>query len=197
MLRLQKIVGRALVLMGALAFVCWGCFMVHQICFQRAANRALQQRIAQASASPQHDAPQLRTAAFPLRHGEMIGRLEIPRVNISVIILEGTDSSVLDVAAGHIPGTALPGGSGNAGIAAHRDTFFRALRNIQPNDRLIIRTADGVFEYGVESTEVVEPNDMGVLRQTTAEELTLVTCYPFNYIGAAPKRFVVHARTRN
>ena len=197
MLGLQKSLGRALLLMGALAFTCWGYLMLHQIWFQRAANRVLQQRIASASASPQQEAQQGHAVGVALHPGEMIGRLDIPRIDISVVVVEGTDSSLLDVAAGHIAGTALPGAAGNIGIAAHRDTFFRSLQNIQPNDRLSIRTAEGVFEYGVESTEVVEPSDIGVLRQTADDELTLVTCYPFNYIGAAPKRFIVHARQRN
>jgi sortase A len=194
---LQKTLGRVLVLTGALAFACWGYLMLHQFWFQRAANRVLQERIAKASTSPHHDALQEYEAGIPLRHGEMIGRLEIPRVRISVIVLEGSDSSVLEVAAGHIPGTGLPGLSGNVGIAAHRDTFFRSLRQIRPQDRLSFKTPIGIFEYGVESTEVVEPSDTGVLRHTTGEELTLVTCYPFNYIGDAPKRFIVHARQRN
>ena len=194
---LQKIFGRVLVLTGALAFACWGYLMLRQACFQKAASRVLQQQIAKASTSPQHDVLQAHEAAIPLRHGEMIGRLEIPRVNVSVIVLEGSDSSVLDVAAGHIPGTALPGLSGNVVIAAHRDTFFHSLREIRPQDRLSFKTPVGIFEYAVESTEVVEPSDTGVLRQNTGEELTLVTCYPFNYIGSAPKRFIVHARQRN
>ena len=194
---LQKIFGRVLVLTGALAFACWGYLMLRQACFQKAASRVLQQQIAKASTSPQHDVLQAHEAAIPLRHGEMIGRLEIPRVNVSVIVLEGADSSVLDVAAGHIPGTALPGLSGNVGIAAHRDTFFRSLREIRVQDRLSSRTPVGIFQYAVESTEVVEPSDTGVLRQNAGEELTLVTCYPFNYIGSAPKRFIVHARQRN
>jgi len=194
---LQKIFGRVLVLTGALAFACWGYLMLRQACFQKAASRVLQQQIAKASTSPQHDVLQAHEAAIPLRHGEMIGRLEIPRVNVSVIVLEGADSSVLDVAAGHIPGTALPGLSGNVGIAAHRDTFFRSLREIRVQDRLSFRTPAGIFQYAVESTEVVEPSDTGVLRQNAGEELTLVTCYPFNYIGSAPKRFIVHARQRN
>jgi len=194
---LQKIFGRVLVLTGALAFACWGYLMLRQACFQKAASRVLQQQIAKASTSPQHDVLQAHEAAIPLRHGEMIGRLEIPRVNVSVIVLEGADSSVLDVAAGHIPGTALPGLSGNVGIAAHRDTFFRSLREIRVQDRLSFRTPAGIFQYAVESTEVVEPSDTEVLRQNAGEELTLVTCYPFNYIGSAPKRFIVHARQRN
>jgi len=194
---LQKILGRALVLSGALAFACWGYLMLRQACFQRSASRVLQQQIAKASTSPQHDVLPAHEAAIPLRHGEMIGRLEIPRVNVSVIVLEGADSSVLDVAAGHIPGTALPGLSGNVGIAAHRDTFFRSLREIRVQDRLSFDTPSGIFQYAVESTEVVEPSDTSVLRQNAGEELTLVTCYPFNYIGPAPKRFIVHARQLN
>jgi sortase A len=197
MLGWQKILGRVLVLTGALAFACWGYLTLHQIWFQSAANRVLQRQIANASTSPQPDTAHPHAAAIPLSHGQMIGRLEIPRINISVIVLEGSDSSVLDIAAGHIPGTALPGWTGNIGIAAHRDTFFRSLREIRLQDRLTFRTRGGIFEYGVASTEVVEPSDMGVLRQGTDEELTLVTCYPFNYIGAAPKRFIVHARQLN
>lgn len=194
---LQKIVGRALVLTGALAFASWGFLVLRQVCFQRAASRVLQQQIAEASTSPQHDVLQAHAVGIPPRHGEMIGRLEIPRVNVSVIVLEGADSSVLDVAAGHIPGTALPGLNGNVGIAAHRDTFFRSLREIRVQDRLSFTTPAGIFQYAVESTEVVEPRDTGVLRQNAGEELTLVTCYPFNYIGSAPKRFIVHARQQN
>ena len=194
---LQKILGRVLVLAGALAFACWGYLMLHQIWFQRAANRVLQERIAKASTPPQDDALEAHADGIPLRHGEMIGRLEIPRVHVSVIVLEGSDSSVLDLAAGHIPGTALPGLNGNVGIAAHRDTFFRSLREIRAEDRLSFKTPVASFEYAVESTEVVEPSDTGVLRQTAGEELTLITCYPFNYIGNAPKRFIVHARQRN
>ena len=194
---LQKILGRVLVLGGALAFACWGYLMLHQILFQRAANRVFQQQIAEASTSPQDDALEVHADDMPLRHGEMIGRLEIPRVHLSVIVLEGSDSSVLDIAAGHIPGTALPGAIGNVAIAAHRDTFFRSLQEIRPQDRLSFETSVASFEYAVESTEVVEPSDTGVLRPTAGEELTLITCYPFNYIGNAPKRFIVHARQRN
>lgn len=187
---MQKTLGRVLVLTGALAFACWGYLVLYQIWSQRAANLVLEQQIANASASPQHEGQ----AAIPLRHGEMIGRLEIARINISVIVLEGSDSSILDVAAGHIPGTALPGATGNIGIAAHRDTFFRALRQIRLNDRLAFKTSMRTFEYAVESTEVVDPDNVGVLGPTADAELTLVTCYPFLYIGAAPKRFIVRAR---
>lgn len=194
---LQKILGRVLVLGGALALACWGYVVLHQIWFQRAANRVLQQQIVDAGAYPQQDGGQAHEVKVAITHGEMIGRLEIPRIAISVIVLEGSDSNILDVAAGHIPQTALPGGTGNVGIAAHRDTLFRSLREIQPNDRITFKTATEKFEYRVESTEVVEPNNMAVLRQNADAELTLVTCYPFHYIGPAPKRFIVHAQQQN
>jgi len=197
MVGLQQTLGRVLLLAGALAFACWGYYMLHEVWIQSVANCVLQQRISAARAEEEHQAAHSGLAVGALRPGEIIGRLEIPRINISVIVLEGADSDILDVAAGHIPGTALPGTAGNIGIAAHRDTLFRALRQITSNDRLTFRTPSGMFEYGVESTEVVDPNDIAVLHQTTNAELTLVTCYPFNYIGAAPKRFIVHARQRN
>jgi sortase A len=197
MMGLQKTLGRVLVFAGALVFACWGYLMLHEIWFQIAASRVLQQRIFDASTETERRATLPYPAVTALRSGELIGRLEIPRIHISVIVLEGTDSSALDVAAGHIPGTALPGTNGNVGIAAHRDTFFRSLREIRPNDRLTLTTSIRTFEYGVESTEVVDPKNVGVLGPTADAELTLVTCYPFNYIGAAPKRFIVHARQRN
>lgn len=132
-------------------------------------------------------------AATPKLH-ELIGRLDIPRLHVSTIVLEGDDARALRLGAGHVPGTALPSRNGNVGIAAHRDTFFRPLRHIQPNDRILLTTLQGAFEYSVESTEIVSPSDTAVLDSTGGPELTLVTCYPFYYIGAAPKRFIVHAR---
>lgn len=197
MVGLQKNMGRVLLLTGALLFAWWGYLMLHKISFQIAANRMLQQRISAARAETEQRVKQPTLAVTSLRSGEMIGRLEIPRIHLSVIVLEGADSGTLDIAAGHIPGTALPGTNGNVGIAAHRDTFFRSLRDIRPNDRLTFSTPHGISEYAVDKTEVVDPDDIEVLRETADAELTLVTCYPFNYIGAAPKRFIVHASQRN
>ena len=123
----------------------------------------------------------------------IVGHLEIPRLRISVDVLEGSGESTLSVAAGHIEGTSLPGMSGNMGIAAHRDTFFGSLGQIRPDDIITVRTADGNFSYAVKRTEVVTPTHVEVLRQTADAELTLVTCYPFRYKGPSPKRFIVHA----
>jgi sortase A len=125
---------------------------------------------------------------------EVIGWLEVPRLHISTAVLEGDDSPDLLYGAGHIPGTALPGGSGNVGIAAHRDSIFRTLRGIRPKDQIRIRTAWGQHDYSVEATKVVRPSHVEVLDDAGYAELTLVTCYPFSYIGPAPLRFVVHAR---
>lgn len=102
-------------------------------------------------------------------------------------------SHTLRHAAGHIPGTALPGQRGNTAISAHRDTFFRPLRNIRLNDTIIIATLSGVYQYKVVYTAIVSPNDVSVLEAGTHEVLTLVTCYPCYYVGPAPGRFIVRA----
>ena len=98
---------------------------------------------------------------------------------------------------GHVPGTALPGENGNVGIAGHRDTFFRELRNVKPEDRISLTTARGTFEYFVEYARIVKPEDVEVLAPTEEPLLTLVTCYPFYYVGAAPERYIVRARLEN
>jgi LPXTG-site transpeptidase (sortase) family protein len=129
-----------------------------------------------------------------LRRGDVIGELEIPRLHLSVVVFEGDDAGILRLGAGHIPDTALPPGSGNVGIAAHRDTYFRPLRLIRVNDVIEVRTPAGESRYAVTETKIVQPTDIGVLARVPGRDLTLVTCYPFYYIGSAPERFIVHAR---
>ncbi len=141
-----------------------------------------------------HDAAAHRTLPLAPQPHEVIGRLAIPRLHVSAVVLEGDDDAALRFAAGHVPGTALPAQTGNVGIAAHRDTVFRHLRNIAIKDVILLTTPDGAYHYRVVSTEIVRPQDTGVLDSSSGEELTLVTCYPFSYIGAAPLRFIVHAR---
>lgn len=121
-------------------------------------------------------------------------RIEIPRLGVNAIVESGTDSGTLRVAVGHIPGTDPPGGIGNVGLAAHRDSFFRGLRDIRGNDVVLLTTVDGSREYRVQWTRVVTPDRVDVLEHTTNPSLTLITCYPFGYIGNAPKRFVVRAK---
>jgi sortase A len=96
-------------------------------------------------------------------------------------------------AVGHIPGTPLPGQKGNVALAGHRDTFFRGLRNIHKDDEITLTTLHGSCLYRVDTTQVVEPKDIGVLRATADDILTLVTCYPFYFVGPAPQRFIVRA----
>lgn len=123
----------------------------------------------------------------------LIGRLDIARLGVSVILLEGTGTATLQRAVGHIEGTALPGQPGNVGFAGHRDTFFRPLRNIRQNDLIALTTVNGEYRYRVVSTRIVPPSQVDVLAPGKSEVLTLVTCYPFYYIGSAPDRFIVRA----
>jgi len=125
--------------------------------------------------------------------GAVIGTLSIPRIGLMTVVLEGVTDKDLKIAPGHVPGTAIPGDSGNVSIAGHRDTFFRPLRLIRIGDSIVITTVRGEERYRVESTEIVDPTDVQVLDPTTSASLTLVTCYPFYYVGSAPKRFIVHA----
>jgi sortase A len=123
----------------------------------------------------------------------VIGRIAIPRLHLSSMVEEGIDSRVLARAVGHIPGTAFPGRIGNVGLAGHRDTFFRALKDLERQDEIEFSTHSGTYRYRVESLMVVEPNNAAVLKPTGGRTLTIVTCFPFHYIGNAPRRFIVHA----
>jgi sortase A len=126
--------------------------------------------------------------------GTTLARIEIPRLGISVVLVEGVRRKDLRVAVGHIPGTALPDEVGNLGVAGHRDTFFRDLQRIRADDLVFLRTSAGTTAYSVESIRVVKPHERNVLAASTQRVLTLVTCYPFHYVGSAPERFIVRAR---
>ncbi len=129
---------------------------------------------------------------------DLIGRIEIPRLGLSATVREGVDASTLRRAVGHMPSSALPGSMGNVAFAAHRDTLFQKLRDIHKSDAIRVETPDSTFEYSVESMRVVQPSDVSVLDFEKGDQLlTLITCYPFNYIGAAPNRFIVRARQIN
>jgi sortase A len=123
----------------------------------------------------------------------LIGRIEVSRLGISVIVMEGDSEITLQRAVGHIVGTALPGQPGNVALAGHRDSFFRPLRNIRVGDVIALTTPGGEFRYRVDSTRIVNPDDVSVLDSDSHEILTLVTCYPFYFVGAAPSRFIVRA----
>ena len=121
------------------------------------------------------------------------GRIEISSIGLAVMILEGSDARTLRHGVGHILGTPLPGEQGNSAFAGHRDTFFRPLRNLRLNAEITLTTLKGVYHYRVDSMELVLPDDTSVLHNSEDDILTLVTCYPFNYLGSAPKRFIVRA----
>ena len=129
-----------------------------------------------------------------LLEGGVIGEIQVPRLQLKAIVVQGDSHTILRRAVGHIPGTALPGAAGNVVLAGHRDTFFRPLRNIRVGDAITLKTSDGAFQYFVESTEVVPASAIEVLNATAGRTLTLITCYPFDYIGPAPNRYVVRAR---
>jgi len=126
--------------------------------------------------------------------GDVIGEMDIPRIGLKTIVAQGDSSKVLRRAVGHLRETPLPGEPGNVALAGHRDGFFRPLRNIRLGDAISLNTLDGEFVYQVESTEVVLPSDVQVLQPSHENTLTLVTCFPFYFVGAAPKRFIVRAR---
>jgi len=150
-------------------------------------------RRSQVTPSPNQNAEQPIPRSNAPLPDMLIGRLRIPRLGVSAMVREGAGEDTLRRAIGHIPGTALPGVFGNVALAGHRDTFFRPLRNIRRHDAIDVETSHGTFQYEVDSTKIVGPRDVEVLKASNAHTLTLVTCYPFYYIGSAPKRFIVRA----
>jgi len=148
---------------------------------------------ARESAALERFVPDETRGAASVPEDGLIGRMQVERLGVSVVVMEGTSDQTLRRAVGHIAGTALPGRTGNIGIAGHRDTFFRPLRNIQSNDVITLTTQSGEYRYRVVSTKVVHPDNVAVLNSDGNEILTLVTCYPFYFLGSAPQRFIVRA----
>jgi len=167
-----------------------GYIYVDSALYQAREDRALDEPVIEAVQS----STATKSRSGVILEQTLIGRIEIPRLNVRAVVKEGVDSKTLRRAVGHVPGTALPGEVGNVAFAAHRDTFFRGLRDVRKDDRITVETFDREFQYVVDSTQIVNPKDVQVLRPTQEAVLTLVTCYPFNYVGNAPKRFIVRAR---
>ncbi len=134
-----------------------------------------------------------KPASAQTSDAEVIGRLEIPSLNLTVPILSDYDPASLRRGVGHIRGTANAGGLGNFVLAGHRDTFLRPLRHIAASMVIKVIIQEGTYEYVTDRTEVVDPNNLEVLDIHETPELTLITCYPFDFVGAAPHRFIVHA----
>jgi len=129
-----------------------------------------------------------------LVEGNVIGEIQVPRLGLKAMVVQGDSAANLRRAVGHLSKSALPGEWGNVALAGHRDTFFRPLRDIRLGDEIRFKTRERSFEYRVESIEVVAPTDIRVLESATGHELTLLTCFPFHYVGPAPKRLVVRAQ---
>ncbi len=175
----------ALLAMGTAALSYVAYVAIEARAYQAAETRKIELKMAQPAESQ---------STPVLSQGSAIGRIEIPRLGLAAIVVQGDSAAILRHAVGHIPGTPLPGQPGNVALAGHRDTFFRPLRDIQIGDTIMLQTPGGDYRYLVESTTVVPPAETEVLQSSSVRELTLVTCYPFHYIGEAPNRFIVRAR---
>jgi sortase A len=176
-----------LIATGTVALAYVGFTVLDASLYQVSAKRSLESQIL---VENEHT----RTGPRPaVKNGDVLGRMDIPRLGVSVAVLQGTSPRMLRLGAGHIEGTPLPGDPGNSGIAGHRDTFFRGLKDIRRNDEIQIQTATGLFRYQVDWVKVVAPDDTSVLAPSAEAALTLVTCYPFYFVGSAPNRFIVRA----
>jgi len=129
-----------------------------------------------------------------IRRGDELAKLLIPRLGTELYVVEGDQTDELRRGPGHLRGTAMPGAPGNCVIAGHRDTHFRVLQDIRRGDDIILETAGGRYLYRVKDIRVVSPYNTGPLQPTQGAVLNLITCYPFSYLGSAPKRFVVEAQ---
>jgi sortase A len=182
-----------LMLIGVLCLSWFGFRLAQRARYQREQAAILRTELGHpaAPAGPTAPAPKAAPARAPY-HG-VVGRLEIPRIHLSAIVVEGDDEATLEKAVGHLPDTALPWEGSNSVLAGHRDGLFRPLRDVRAGDVVRLTTPRGVFSYRVREAFVTGPDNLGVLAPSDDPELTLVTCYPFHYIGAAPKRFIVRA----
>ena len=183
-----------LLAMGITAYT-YAARYVYQAYESREFDRALVGRAAPQSVAAARSHAVVEQAQAAASPKGLIGRIAIQRLGISAIIREGIDNRTLGLAVGHIPATAMPGETGNVGLAAHRDNLFRSLKDVARDDEITLTTLDDTYIYRVVSYTVVNPQEVSVLASRPGEKtLTLVTCYPFYFVGHAPKRFVVHAR---
>jgi sortase A len=177
---------RLLLWAGVAALAYAGGTTAYSEAFQRYESRKFEQSVRSQLKGPEE--------ARDLHEGDVVGKLEVPRIGLSVIVLQGIEESTLLLGAGHVPGTPLPAVPGNVVIAAHRDTFFRKLNVIASGDRIRLSVGTRTYEYIVDSMEIVDPENPQIMQSRDYSELTLITCYPFYYVGNAPKRFIVRAR---
>jgi len=165
----------------------------------RGGRELLESRWGQSQAAHELEIPTpAPQAAAPFAHervrlGDTVAKLTIPRLEAQLYVVEGVDQADLRRGPGHLPGSSLPGGNGNCVVAGHRDTHFRVLKDIRKGDDIVLETRTGLFLYRVKGTEIVSPRDTASIQPSTDAVLHLITCYPFYYVGSAPKRFIVEA----
>jgi len=191
--RIWRHIQRCLLWFGAAALAYVAATAVYATLYQGYQSRRFEAELA----LPKDISPPLLQAPPDLHEGDLLGRIDIDPIGLSVMVLQGIEERTLIAGAGHVPGTSLPGSEGNVVIAAHRDTFFRKLERIRLGDRIRVATLRGSYEYIVDSVETVDPTDTQVMESRDYRELTLITCFPFYFVGAAPRRFIVHARPAN
>ena len=184
---LMKWIARSLIAVGV-GCLGWCAMVVTQAAMYQRDQRMLLERVLREPAA-RSIMPRLATVG----PGGLVGAMEIPRLHLSATVIEGDDDSALKLAVGHLSETPLPWEDGNSAFAAHRDTFFRPLKDVAVGDVIRVTTPHGEFEYRVRETLIVSPEDVWVLDSTARPSLTLITCYPFSYVGHAPQRFIVRA----
>jgi sortase A len=185
-------IDRALIAFGIACLIFYSAVTVNTWRYQRMAKEHVEEMIS-VERSRETQAP-ASDVSKPLRIGEIIGKVDIPRLKLSAAVAEGDDEKTLRKAVGHLPDTPLPWHRrGNVAIAAHRDGLFRRLENIRLDDDVRVVTSRGEYHYRVTKTHIVDPHDLWVIAPTQVPTITLITCYPFSFVGNAPRRFVVQA----
>jgi len=187
-----RLLGHGLLVVGAALLVWWLWVTVEGLAFEATVNRRLE-----ALDRPVRSRALVKVARATRREAKasgVVGRIEIPRLKLSAPVIEGTSNRALRRGVGHVEHTAFPGERGNVGLAGHRDTWFQGLKKVERGDLIRLRTPDGSFVYAVEGIRIVDPERGDLLHATHGPRLTLVTCFPFKWIGRAPQRFVVLAR---
>jgi sortase A len=185
-------VTRGLFALGICCLILYGLTTLQSVKYQREAKAEVEEMAS--VERPPEVIEKLPDVAKPLARGDLIGRVDIPRLELSAAIAEGDDDKTLSKAVGHLPDTPLPWDrAGNVGLAAHRDGLFRRLERIRLNDDVRLITPRGEYHYRVSKTHIVDPDDVWVLASTPIPTITLITCYPFSFVGNAPQRFVVQA----
>jgi sortase A len=193
--RVRRIVSYLLISGGALLLFFGGRDLVDSRMGQSDAQREFQAAYKPSLFVPRSPNAFPPAPVVPSPHlGDAVARLTIPRLATDLYVVEGDGARQLRQGPGHLRGTAMPGTNGNCIIAGHRDTHFRVLKDIRQGDEIVLQTRDGEYTYRVRAMQIVSPRDTKSLRPTSDAELHLVTCYPFYYLGSAPKRFIVDAQ---